>query len=94
MLGLQHRLKARNSLIDLLHQNSLRRVYQSNISGRSTSEVSSEDEIEELPLLKFSPPPLQQNLPNQPLVEAPLLFTMPPVSSSQDPRYLSDCQKS
>lgn len=87
MLGLQHRLKARNSLIDLLRQNSLRRVYRFNASGGSTAEVSSEDEIEELPFLKFSPPRLQHNLANQPLVEAPLLFTMPSVSSCRDHRF-------
>lgn len=88
MLGLQHRLRARNSLFDLVHhQNPHQYLKNSTSLGTSESEGNepeSESEPEELPPLPNSPLPRTHNHSSDSLDQSPApTYTMPAVSLSE-----------
>lgn len=87
MLGLQHRLRARNSLVDLLKWNRLPLHLHHSTSTKLQSPWTScfEEEVEELPPLPSSPSPFRPkpHPPCEASVEAPLPFNMPSVGMGQ-----------
>ena len=91
MLGLQHRLRARNSLFDLVHHQHLHQYLKkstplgtSESEGNNDDQDQDQDEPEEIPPLSNSPLSRTHNHSSDSLYRSPApTYTMPAVSLSE-----------